>query len=351
MAKSKNTAAVVYALLAACFYAIHTPLSKILLHDVPATLTASFLYMGAGLGVGIMYAFHFRKESRIERLTRADLPYTIGMIVLDILAPILLMVGISMGSASNASLLGNFEIVATTVIALLFFREAVSGVLWAAIAFITLSSMILSFEGSGSFQFSYSSLFVLLAASCWGLENNCTRRISDKSTYEIVVLKGIFSGGGAFLIAMAWGERLPEVPYILSAMVLGFVAYGLSIFLYIRAQRDLGAAKTSAYYAIAPFVGAFLSFVIHGERLTWVYFVALVFMLIGSAFVVYDTMIRQHAHVHIHTIRHTHDGSTHTHIVTHEHVHHHIAESDAHAHHHRDYMHSEEHRAAHIRSI
>ena len=150
---------------------------------------------------------------------------------------------------------------------------------------------------------------------------------------------------------MTRGERLPDMPYILSAMALGFVAYGLSIFLYIRAQRDLGAAKTSAYYAIAPFVGAFLSFMIHGERLTWIYFVALVFMLIGSAFVVYYTMIRQHAHVHIHTIRHTHDGSTHTHIVTHEHVHHHIAESDAHAQHHRDYLHSEEHRAAHMRSV
>ncbi len=296
MTKNKSVAAVIYALLAAVFYAINTPFSKILLNDVPATFMAAFLYMGAGFGVGIMYLFHIKKENKTERLTKKDLPYTIGMMVLDILAPIFLMIGINIGSASNASLLGNFEIVATTVIALCFFKEAVSRELWTAIAFITLSSILLSFEGSGSFQFSYGSLFVILATSCWGLENNCTRKISDKSTYEIVVLKGVFSGGGSFLIAMVIGEQLPNINYILSVMILGFVAYGLSIFLYIRAQRDLGASKTSAYYAVAPFIGAFLAFVVNGERLTWTFFVALVFMLIGSIFVVYDTMVKHHTH-------------------------------------------------------
>lgn len=296
MTKDKNVVAVIYALLAAVFYAINTPFSKILLNNVPTTFMAAFLYMGAGFGVGIMYLFHINKEDKTERLTKKDLPYTIGMIILDILAPIFLMIGISIGSASNASLLGNFEIVATTVIALLIFKEAVSKELWTAIALITLSSIILSFEGSGSFQFSYGSLFVILATSCWGLENNCTRKISDKSTYEIVVLKGVFSGGGSFLIAIVKGEQFPDVKYILSAMILGFVAYGLSIFLYIRAQRDLGASKTSAYYAVAPFIGAFLAFIVNGERLTWLYFMALVFMLIGSVFVVYDTMVKHHAH-------------------------------------------------------
>ena len=126
MTKNKSVAAVVYALLAAIFYAINTPFSKTLLNDVPATFMAAFLYMGAGFGIGIMYLFHVKNENKTERLTKKDLPYTIGMIVLDILAPIFLMIGISIGSASNASLLGNFEIVATTIIALLIFKEAVS---------------------------------------------------------------------------------------------------------------------------------------------------------------------------------------------------------------------------------
>lgn len=320
--------------MAAVFYAVNTPLSKKLLENVAPTLMAAFLYLGAGIGVGIMYLFRWKGEKRSERLTKKDFPYTLGMIVLDILAPIFLMFGIQNGSAANASLLGNFEIVATTLIALIVFHEAVSKRLWTAIILITLSSMILSFEGTESFDFSYGSLLVLLAAACWGLENNCTRKISDRSTYEIVLLKGLFSGGGSFVIALILHEQVPPVQYILGAMLLGFVAYGLSIFLYIRAQRDLGAAKTSAYYAVAPFVGAFLSFILIGEPLTGPYFVALLMMSAGTAFVVMDTLAKRHAHLHTHTFSHTHDGVTHTHTVTHSHEHNHYTEKDSHEHHH-----------------
>lgn len=268
--------------------------------------------------------------------------------MLDIAAPIFLMIGIKMGTASNASLLGNFEIVVTTLMALLIFKEQVSGKLWIAIGFITLSSIVLSFEGSGSFQFSIGSLFVILATCCWGLENNCTRKISDKSTYEIVLLKGIFSGGGSFTIAMVLGEKIPEMIYIAIVMLLGFVAYGLSIFLYIRAQRNLGAAKTSAYYAVAPFIGSFLAFVVNGEKLAVEYFIGLALMLVGTVFVVYDTMINHHLHGHTHTIVHTHNGVTHTHMITHEHEHNHFGNEERHGHKHEDYINSQEHKLAHI---
>lgn len=347
MKKDHKTTAVLFALLAAVFYAINTPFSKVLLVQVPATFMAAFLYLGAGVGVGIMYLFHIKKEDKTERLTKSDLPYTIGMIVLDIAAPIFLMLGISNGSASNASLLGNFEIVATTLIALLIFKEKVTAKLWVAIGFITVSSIALSFEGYESFQFSLGSLFVILATCCWGLENNCTRKISDKSTYEIVLLKGIFSGGGSFIVALVVGEKIPELKYIGAAILLGFVAYGLSIFMYIRAQRDLGAAKTSAYYAVAPFVGTFLAFIINGEKLTAVYFAGLILMVIGSCFVVYDTMMKHHVHGHSHTIVHTHNEVTHTHVITHEHGHNHFASEEKHSHKHDDYINSEEHKLAH----
>lgn len=340
--------AVILAFLAAVFYAINTPVSKFLLNNVTPTFMAAFLYLGAGVGVGIMYLFHIKKEEKAERLTKQDLPYTIGMIVLDIAAPIFLMIGIKMGTASNASLLGNFEIVVTTLMALLIFKEQVSGKLWIAIGFITLSSIVLSFEGSGSFQFSIGSLFVILATCCWGLENNCTRKISDRSTYEIVLLKGIFSGGGSFTIAMVLGEKIPEMIYIAIVMLLGFVAYGLSIFLYIRAQRNLGAAKTSAYYAVAPFIGSFLAFVVNGEKLAVEYFIGLALMLVGTVFVVYDTMINHHLHGHTHTIVHTHNGVTHTHMITHEHEHNHFGNEEGHGHKHEDYINSQEHKLAHI---
>ena len=351
MDKSRKFMAVILALLAAIFYAINTPFSKVLLNKIPPTFMASFLYLGAGIGVGIMYLFRSKNEDKYERLNKIDFPYTIGMIILDIAAPVFLMIGINIGSASNASLLGNFEIVATTLIALLIFKEKVTSKLWVAIGFITVSSIVLSIEGAVSFQFSLGSLFVILATCCWGLENNCTRKISDKSTYEIVLLKGFFSGGCAFIVALILGERIPEIKYIIIALLLGFVAYGLSIFMYIKAQRDLGAAKTSAYYAVAPFVGTFLAFIVNGEKLTLTYFIGLVFMIIGSMFIVYDTMVKYHIHIHSHTIVHTHDGITHTHIVVHEHGHRHFASEEIHDHKHEGYINSEEHKLIHSKGV
>ena len=334
----KKLRPIFFAVLAAVFYAVNVPFSKHLLQDVPPTFMASFLYFGAGIGVGIMYLFHWNNEQKEERLTKDNLPYTIGMVVLDIFAPIFLMLGVSIGSSANASLLGNFEIVATTLIALLIFKETVSKRLWIAILFITISSIILSFEGSGSFHFSLGSLFVLLATICWGMENNCTRKISEKSTYQIVTIKGLCCGLGSFVVASAVGESLPSVKYIILAMLLGFVAYGLSIFLYIRAQRDLGAAKTSAYYAVAPFIGTFLAFVINGEQLSVAYLVGLFFMIIGTLFVVADTLVKNHSHLHTHLITHTHDGSTHTHVIMHKHGHEHFCSSDIHRHHHHNLL-------------
>lgn len=330
----KTIKATLFAILAAAFYALNVPFSKQLLSEVPPTLMASFLYFGAGAGVGLLYLFHWKKETKAERLAKEDLPYAAGMVALDILAPILLMFGIRAGSSANASLLGNFEIVATALIALLLFQEPVSKKLWVSIGFITASSLILSLEERGSLQFSMGSLFVLLAAACWGLENNCTRKISQKSTHQIVTIKGLCCGAGSLIIAAAVGEPLPGARSIALAMLLGFAAYGLSIFLYVRAQRDLGAAKTSAYYSIAPFIGTFLAFVVNGEALTAAYFAGLLLMVAGTAFVVADTLICSHTHVHQHIMTHTHDGTPHTHIITHEHRHSHISRSGAHRHHH-----------------
>jgi len=347
--KNKKVTAVLWAVLAAVFYAINVPFSKLLLASVPSTFMAAFLYLGAGLGIGCVYAFYWKKETRSERLGRKDLPYTVGMIVLDIAAPIFLMLGIKLGNASNASLLGNFEIVATALIALLFFKERITRKLWIAIGLITISSMILSLDGSDGFRFSYGSLFVLLATLCWGLENNCTRSISEKSTYEIVTLKGLCSGAGSFMIACVIGETLPDIRFLLLAMLLGFVAYGLSIFTYIKAQRILGAAKTSAYYAIAPFIGAALAFILLGDQLTWNYMLALCIMIAGTVFVVFDTLVQKHTHLHTHVITHTHDGSTHSHTITHEHDHRHIGDDVDHRHgSDENYENSPQHRMAHL---
>ena len=326
--------AILCAFLAALFYAVNIPLSKLLLNSVGPTTMAALLYLGAGIGVGIMALFMAGGRKNSAPLSRRDIPFVIGMIVLDIAAPILLMLGIRHGSPANASLLGNFEIVATAVVALFFFKEAVSLRLWTAIALITAASALLSFEGGESLRFSYGSLFVLLATACWGFENNCTRRISSKSTYEIVILKGVFSGLGALAIAFAKREPMPGLAHICEAMILGFVAYGLSIFLYVRAQNTLGAAKTSAYYAVAPFAGALLSFAILGDRLSWMFLFALAIMSVGAVLVVLDTLVKHHTHLHSHIFSHCHDGTIHEHTVVHSHGHDHCASMEKHTHKH-----------------
>ena len=326
--------AIMFAFLAAVFYAINVPISKVLLQHVGPTTMAALLYLGAGIGIGMMSLFNKKDREKAESLTKADLPYIVGMIVLDIAAPIFLMLGISYGSSANASLLGNFEIVATTVIALILFKEAVTKRLWLAIGLITLSSILLSFEGTDSFHFSYGSLLVIMATVCWGLENNCTRELSSKSTYQIVMLKGLCSGLGALVIALIKRESFPGIGYIAIALALGFVAYGLSIFMYVRAQNVLGAAKTSAYYAVNPLIGSLLAFVFLSESLSWMYVIALIVMVIGSALVVVDTLIRQHDHEHQHTFTHSHGGSTHTHTVRHSHIHKHYLTEEKHRHRH-----------------
>lgn len=258
---------ILWAILAAALYALNAPVSKLLLKTVPPTMMAAFLYLGAGTGMLAMGVVRraVKKAPAERRLTRKDLPYTVGMIVLDIGAPIFLMIGLTSAAPANVSLLNNFEIVATSLIALLIFKEAISRRLWLAIGLITLSSVVLSIEDSSSFQFSTGSLFVLLACVCWGFENNCTRMMSESDPLEIVVIKGIGSGLGSLLIAFATGETLPPLKLIPAVMLLGFVSYGLSIFFYVYAQRRLGAALTSAFYAISPFIGVILSLLIFKE--------------------------------------------------------------------------------------
>lgn len=275
---------IAFAILAASLYAINAPFSKILLEFMPPTLMAGFLYVGAGIGITFIALIRKMKkhETKELKLTKSELPYTIAMIILDIVAPICLLVGLNATTAANASLLNNFEIVATAIIALIVFKEKISPRLWFGIFFITLSCGMLSFEDVSSLHFSYGSLFVLLSAICWGFENNCTRKISSKDPLQIVLLKGIFSGIGSLIIGLYMGERTSSLWSIFAVLCIGFIAYGLSIYFYVYAQRLLGAARTSAYYAVAPFIATILSLIILREIPDITYYFALVLMIIGA---------------------------------------------------------------------
>lgn len=324
-----KTKATIFAILAAALYAINIPFSKLLLNNISPTMLAAFLYLGAGTGMIILNIASkiLKKDTKKEPLTKKELPYTVAMVVLDIISPILLMIGISKTTSANAALLNNFEIVSTSIIALVIFREIISKKLWLAIGLVTIASAILSFEGNGAFAFNEGSLFVLGACICWGFENNCTKMISNKSSEEIVIIKGIFSGLGSFAVATIIGEHIPAFIWIAPAMLLGFVAYGLSINFYILAQKDLGAAKTSAYYSTAPFLGVAFSMIFVGERPQIQFYIALIIMIISTILMVKDNITLQHTHKH----EHTKNG------ITYSHTHIHIHGSDSQKHDHEHY--------------
>ena len=296
MKKNSIGAGILLAVLAAALYAINAPFSKILLDYMPSTLMAGFLYLGAGLGMVVIAGIRkLRKTDRQElKLTRKELPYTVAMILLDIAAPICLLLGLRSTTSANASLLNNFEIVATALIALFVFKEQISPRLWLGIVFVTLSCAVLSFEDMTSLQFSGGSLFILLACVCWGIENNCTRMLSSKDPLQIVLLKGIFSGLGSVIIGLCIGERITvwwSIPAVLS---VGLVAYGMSIYVYVYAQRQIGAARTSAYYAIAPFIGVLLSLIIFRNALSLAFWAAVALMAVGAWLASSDEPLLKH---------------------------------------------------------
>jgi drug/metabolite transporter (DMT)-like permease len=306
--RNGHMGAILLAVLAAALYGISAPVSKLLLVEIPPTLMAALLYLGAGFGMLIVNTVNIvgHKGSPEAGIARKDWPYIIGMIVLDIGAPIFLMLGLSMSTSANVALLNNFEIVATSLIALFVFKEAVGKRMWQAIALITLASFVLTVE-ENSFSFSTGSVFVLLACVCWGFENNCTRMLSLKNPFQIVVMKGFGSGIGALILSFTNRQYSSNVKYIFFTLLLGFVAYGLSIYFYIKAQRELGAARTSAYYAAAPFIGVLISWLIFREGITGKFMVALVIMLMGA----YLAISEVHNHMHVHA------------AITHEHKHNH----------------------------
>lgn len=344
--KNKASLAILMAILAAVLYGISSPVSKLLLVKIPPTLMAALLYLGAGFGMLTVNIFKIiNKSERLEaKMTKKEFPYIIGMIVLDIAAPIFLMLGLTMTTAGNASLLNNFEIVATSLIALFVFKEAIGRRMWIAISLITLSSIILSVQDFSSLSFSIGSIFVIAACLCWGLENNCTRMLSLKDPLQIVVVKGFGSGIGSLIISFALKEYCSDLLYISVALILGFVAYGLSIFFYIKAQRELGAARTSAYYAAAPFIGVLISWLVFHEKITASFVIAFIVMVFGTYFAI--TEEHKHSHLHVETThehKHNHNDSHHNHIhdveVLGEHSHEHAHEEIEHKHSHTPDLH------------
>lgn len=323
------------ALFSAALFGISTPLAKLMLGWLPPLYMASLLYLGMGLGLGI-WSRLTHSRSRQTTLTRDELPYLVLAISCGgVLALICLMFGLQGSEATTASLLLNLEGVFTALLAWFCFKENCDNRIVSGMMLITIGGIILSFSSAASATASEATgaaisphcLLVALACLAWAADNNFTRNISSLDVRQLGMIKGLVAGSVNFGLAMLISPPTAFVPQaivtiLLPALILGFLAYGLSLVLYIRALRLLGAARTSAYFSTAPFLGALVSIFLLHEGVGLPFFVAAFAMSCG----VYLHLSENHEHEHSHeALEHEHE---HEHDSHHNHDHNHDSEPD-----------------------
>lgn len=326
------------ALTAACLFGISTPLAKLLLGEVNPWLLAGLLYLGSGLGL-----FLYRRVRQLPKfsLPKAELAWLLAAIFAGgVLAPVLLLLGLKAMPASGASLLLNAEAVFTAVLAWVVFRENVDRRILLGMLVIVAGALILSWSADVSFGSFWPSLAILSACFLWGLDNNLTRKVSLNDATALTCVKGLVAGSVNLSLALLMGAQVPTVSIMISALGLGFFAYGVSLSLFIIGLRHLGTARTGAYFAIAPFFGAILSIILLNEPISLSLVCAGLLMALGVWLHLteyhsheHDHSVLEHEHVHIHDEHHQHQhdfpvsvGEQHTHWhrhepITHTHAH------------------------------
>lgn len=329
------------ALFSAILFGASTPFAKLLLGAVNPWMMAGVLYLGAGVGLAAIHFFRFvlRFPAAEAKLRRADLPW-LGLVILagGLAGPLLLMHGLAHTSATSASLLLNLEGLATMGIAWIVFRENVDRRLLIGAFCILAGAAMLSWRGGASLD--RGAVLITGACLCWGIDNNLTRKLSSADPVQIAMLKGLVAGTVNVALALATGASIPPVGLLLLAAVVGFVGYGVSLVLFVLALRHLGTARTSAYFSLAPFIGATLAVVLLGEPLAAKLLVAGAFMAAGLWLHLAETHAHEHIHDEIaHEHRHRHDPHhQHDHDETvpagepHSHVHFHPRLVHRHAH-------------------
>jgi len=334
---------IIQAILAAVLFGASTPAAKLLLGKIEPVPLAAFLYLGSGLGL-LLYRILRHLSGNYKaveaKISRKEVKWLIGAVMSGgVIAPIILMFGLRTTPAATASLLLNFEGVATTLIAVLIFNEAIGTRIWLAVASITIASILLSLNVTGEWGFSIGAVGVLLACVLWGADNNFTRNISAKDPFITVTIKGLGAGAFSLFLAFALNSGFPGFKIIIGAMILGCFSYGLSIVLFIFAMRNLGAARTSAFFGAAPFVGALLSFLLLNELPNVLFYISLPIMILGAYLILGEEHAHSHTHESIeHEHRHRHDDNHHTHLhedgadLEHAHMHRHEPVRHDHAH-------------------
>lgn len=322
---------------AAILFGASTPLAKLLLQNVNPWMLAGLLYLGSGVGLTLYRLF---SHADSVRLPRQELPWLIGAVMAGgVIAPVLLMFGLTGMPASGASLLLNAEGVFTALLAWFVFKENFDSRIALGMLVIVIGAMILSWPSDAHFSGIMPSLAVLGACLAWGIDNNLTRKVSLSDATWIASVKGLVAGSVNLLLAFVLGATLPVPSSILGAMLVGFFAYGVSLTLFILALRHLGTARTGAYFSIAPFVGALIALTM-GEPVTVPLIVAGALMALG----IWLHLTERHEHAHTHEpIEHEHD---HTHDEHHQHHHDELMGAEmkhSHKHRHDPIMHTHGH--------
>jgi drug/metabolite transporter (DMT)-like permease len=326
------------AIASAALFGASTPFAKLLIGGgVDPWLLAGLLYLGSGAGLGLVRAGRrlLGSEAAEAPLRRSDLPW-LALVVLSggAIGPALLMLGLATVPASSAALLLNLEGLMTMAIAWLVFRENVDRRLLLGAAAILAGAVVLSWQGGpggfGEGGFGLGALAIAGACLAWGIDNNLTGRLSSADPVQIAAIKGAVAGAANLALALIAGAGLPSAATVGGAAIVGFLGYGVSLVLFVLALRSLGAARTSAYFSTAPFIGAVLAIGMFGEPISAGLVAAGVLMGIG----LYLHLAERHEHPH------THDATEHEHRHVHDahHRHRHQAgdpEGEPHTHRHR----------------
>lgn len=298
--------AIASALLAAILFGASTPAAKVLAGEIHPVLLAGLLYAGSGIGLSLWLAL---RKGRASRLQRADLPWLAGAVLAGgVVAPVLLMVGLSAIGAASASLLLNLEGVFTALLAWFAFRENFDRRIALGMALIVGGATLLALDADASLAFSPGALAVAGACLAWALDNNLTRRIAGGDAVMISAVKGVAAGAVNLALAAVASAAWPGAAPAAAAACVGLAGYGVSLALFVVALRDLGAARTAAYFSTAPFVGVALALLVLDEAPAAGFWVAAVLMLAGVWLHVSERHVHEHAHEPMqHDHRHVHD--------------------------------------------
>src|SRR6516165_11538498 len=259
------------ALASAALFGASTPVAKLLLGVTDPLMLAGLLYLGSGIGLGII-GLSARLSGRAAEapLRRHDLPW-LGLIVLfgGLLGPALLMAGLTSASGGAGSLLLNTEGLATMVIAWIFFRENVDRRVFAGAMAILAGALVLTWPADGAaMTMGRGGALIVAACICWGIDNNLTRKLSAADPVQIAMVKGVAAGIINTTLGFAHGAQVPGEGTLAAAAILGFLGYGVSLAFFVLGLRHLGAARTGAYFSTAPFIGAALALPLFGETPT-----------------------------------------------------------------------------------